>query len=61
MAEAHFTVDVQTSTLRRVDGLIFGLRLQAPKIIDAWFWVNREADRIEELRPYRVGMFKGAR
>lgn len=45
--------------LRRADGLIVGVHLYAPKFVDAWYWLDREDDRLEELRQYRVGMFKG--
>lgn len=57
MADAFYTVQFQTTLLRRADGLIAGVRVFAPKIADMWLWLNREDEHLEELRPYRVGMF----
>lgn len=56
MADAHFTVHLRTDTLRRADGLIWGVRMHAPKVADLWFVINRQTDEGEELRLYRVGM-----
>ncbi len=61
MADAFFTLNLQTSILRRADGLIWGLRVHHTKVVDMWWLLNRETDQVEELRPYRVGMFKEPR
>lgn len=60
MAGHEVRIEVQTFTLRRMDGLIFGSRVTSvnyPGLVDAWFWIDRQSDEIDELRPYRVGMF----
>lgn len=52
---------VQTRILRRTDGLIFGARVEVRHgtrlLADDWYWLDRETDELEQLRPYRVGMF----
>lgn len=50
--------------LRRADGLIQGVRITAsncPKLVDLWYWLDRDADELHELRLYRVGTSLGRR
>lgn len=61
MAEHEIHVEVRSSLLRRADGLIVGSRVTAvnyPGLIDLWLWLDRETGEMDELKPYRVGMFR---
>lgn len=51
-------VEFQKQIARAPDGLIRIVRLHAPKFGDLWFWLDREQDELQELRPYRVGMLR---
>jgi hypothetical protein len=56
-----FELASQTHILRDATGLIAGCRVVAAcegvMMVDWWAWLNRETDDMEELRPYRIGMF----
>lgn len=62
MPERELPCDVTVEYLRRSDGLMFGARAivtptQGGKPLGTMvWWLNRDADQLEELRPYRVGM-----
>lgn len=53
-----FTFEARQRAGRRRDGLIQMVHVYHPKFCDLLSWLNRESDALEELRPYRVGMFK---
>lgn len=55
MPEHSVTFQASVLTGRRLDGVMQAVRVHAPKLIDLWYWVNRDTDTLEELRPYRVG------
>lgn len=61
MPDAYFTVELQHRILRRADGLIWGVHVYAPKVIDSLFVLRRADDTLHELRRYRVGMLGEAR
>ena len=61
MPDPYFTVELQQRMLRRADGLIWGVHVFAPKVIDTLFVLRRADDTLHELRPYRVGMLGGWR
>ncbi len=48
------TVPISTAVLRRADGLIWGMRVYSPKIIDTLYLLDRERDELQELRLYRA-------
>lgn len=61
---AEMILTLKTQTLRRSDGLVAGLRVTSanvPGLVNAWFLLNRETDRLERLDPYRFGMQLGRR
>lgn len=60
MVEHVIVVAISRAWLRRADGLLFGSRLTSPShpgLVDLLVWLDRETGEIQELRPYRVGMF----
>lgn len=61
MPDAFFTVHVHHRIMRQADGLMWGVHVYAPKVIDSLFMLNRADDTLHELRPYRVGMLGGWR
>lgn len=61
MGDNFVTVEFQEQVARRSDGLIRMVRLSAPKFGDLWFWLDRERDELQELRPYRVGTLRRGR
>lgn len=61
MPADHIDVEFTEQVAREPDGLISMVRLHAPKFGDLTFWLNRETNDLEELRPYRFGMFRRRR
>lgn len=57
MAADHIHVEFHQQVARVSDGRIRMVRLHAPKFGDIWFWLDRDRDELQELRPYRLEMF----
>lgn len=52
MREVTFLMQMRYG--RTPDGLIRVIHGHVPKFADIWWLVNREANTLEELQPYRV-------
>jgi hypothetical protein len=61
MAGHEMRVTFETEILRSADGLIRGVRISAsncPGLVDIWYWLDRDADELQGMRPHRVGMLE---
>lgn len=45
---------LRVSILRRVDGLVTGVRVHAPKLADMLFWLDRDTGHMAELRRHQA-------